>query len=164
MLAACVTGCGNMLLNVGPMASGSLRPSEMENLKAFRPWIETYGESIYGTEGGPYISGQWGGSCTKGNALYLHVFKWTDGMLKLPPLPRKVLACEELGGEEVVFEQNDAGLLLKLEQGKTRSLHSVVKLTLAAGPEVALIKVEGGKGKQQHGSLVNPMAAKQSEK
>ena len=29
MLAACVTGCGNMLLNIGPMASGTLRPEEL---------------------------------------------------------------------------------------------------------------------------------------
>ncbi len=160
MLAACVTGCGNMLLNVGPMSSGSLRPSELENLKAFKPWIETYGESIYGTEGGPYISGQWGGSCTKGNALYLHVFQWSDGTLQLPPLPRKVLRCEELGGEEVGFAQNDSELLLTLEQGKTRSLHSVVKLTLADGPKVALINVSGAALKKQHDTLVNPMAGK----
>jgi len=159
MLAACVTGCGNMLLNVGPMATGSLRPSELENLRKFKPWIETYGESICGTEGGPYISGQWGGSCTKGNALYLHVFQWQDGTLQLPPLPLKVLSCEELGGEEVGFEQGDSELRLTLKKGKTRSLHSVVKLTLADGPEVALIPVEGAAEKQQHGTLVNPMAA-----
>jgi alpha-L-fucosidase len=164
MLAACVTGCGNMLLNVGPMADGSLRPSELANLEDFKPWIETFGESLYGTEGGPYISGQWGGSCIKGNALYLHVFKWKDGMLKLPPLPRKVLGCEELGGEAVGFEQNDSELLIKLQKGKTRSLHSVVKLVLAEGPDMALINVEGATEKEQHGSLVNPMASKPSEK
>jgi alpha-L-fucosidase len=164
MLAACVTGCGNMLLNVGPMATGSLRPSELENLEAFKPWIETYGESIYGTEGGPYISGQWGGSCTKENSLYLHVFQWQVGTLKLPPLPRKVLRCEELGGENVGFTQSDSELRIKLEKGKIRSLHSVVKLTLADGPKVALIQVEGAAGNKQHGTLVNPMAATPSAK
>ncbi|MDF7827059.1 alpha-L-fucosidase, partial [Pontiellaceae bacterium B12227] len=114
MLAACVTGCGNMLLNVGPMADGALRPSELDNLRQFKPWIATYGESIYGTEGGPYISGQWGGSCTKGNVLYLHVFEWKNGELKLPLLSRKVLRCEELGGEAVTCNQSDSGLLIKL--------------------------------------------------
>ena len=141
------------------MGTGSLRPSELENLKKFKPWIQTYGESIYGTEGGPYISGQWGGSCTKGNTLYLHIFQWTDGTLQLPPLSRKVLSCEELGGEKIDFKQSDSELRLKLEKGKIRSLHSVVKLTLADGPELALIKVEGAAVNQQHGTLVNPMAA-----
>jgi alpha-L-fucosidase len=164
MLAACVTGCGNMLLNVGPMSDGALRPSELENLKAFKPWIETYGESIYGTEGGPYISGQWGGSCTKGNVLYLHVFQWQEGTLALPPFPRKVLRCEELGGEKVHFTQNGSELRLELEGGKTRRLHSVVKLTLADGPEAGLIEVETAAPIQQHGTLVNPMASKNERK
>lgn len=160
MLAACVTGCGNMLLNVGPMASGELRPEELENLKQFKPWIETYGESIYGTEGGPYISGQWGGSCTKDNVIYLHIFQWLENELMLPPLPRTILSCEELGGEPVRFKQNSDGVLLRIDSEKTRAVHSVVKLTLAAGPELDLIKVEGGASKKQHGTLVNPMAEK----
>ncbi|MDF7799850.1 alpha-L-fucosidase [Pontiellaceae bacterium B1224] len=160
MLSACVTGCGNMLLNVGPMSTGELRPEELENLKQFKPWIETYGESIYGTEGGPYISGQWGGSCTKDNVIYLHVFQWLNDELALPALPREVIRCEELGGEPVSFEQTERGLVLSLEGGKERTVHSVVKLTLADGPELALIKVEDGAPKKQHDTLVNPMAGK----
>jgi hypothetical protein len=39
------------------------------------------------------------------------------------------------------------------------SLHCVVKLTLAEGPQVALIQVEDAVKKQQSGTLVNPMAA-----
>jgi alpha-L-fucosidase len=160
MLAACVTGCGNMLLNVGPMSTGELRPEEMDNLKQFKPWIETYGESIYGTEGGPFISGQWGGSCTKDDVVYLHIFQWSEDELALPALPRKVISCEELGGESVAFEQTRDGLTLSIDGGKERSLHSVVKLTLEEGPEIALIEVEGGAPKNQHGTLVNPMAGK----
>jgi len=141
MLAACVTGCGNLLLNVGPMSSGELRPEEMENLKKFKPWMATYGESIYGTEGGPYISGQWGGSCTKGDILYLHVFQWDKGTLKLPALPRKVLQCEELGGESVACSQARNSLMLRITGGKKRNLHSVVKLTLEPGADIALIQI-----------------------
>ncbi|MBI9020025.1 MAG: alpha-L-fucosidase [Verrucomicrobia bacterium] len=158
MLAACVTGCGNMLLNVGPLGDGTLRPSELENLKKFKPWIETYGESIYGTEGGPYISGQWGGSCTKDNTLYLHIFDWGNGTLSLPVLPRTVLQSEELGGETVVVSQTDDALSLRIEGGKKRALHSVVKLQLAPGPDVALIPVDGRILNKQHKTLVNPMA------
>ncbi len=157
MLAACVTGCGNMLLNIGPMADGSIRPSELENLEKFEPWIATYGESIYGTEGGPYVSGQWGGSCMKGDTLYLHIFQWNDGALHLPSLPRRVLSAEELGGESVQFRQGRAGLVLTLEGGKQRALHSVVKLQLKPGAEIDLIPVEGWQPKEQHGGLVNPM-------
>ena len=77
------------------------------------------------------------------NALYLHIFQWSENSLNLPALPRKVLACEELGGEPVGFEQTAGGLVLNINGGKERILHSVVKLTLADGPEIALIEVEG---------------------
>lgn len=157
MLAACVTGCGNMLLNVGPMSTGALRPQELENLQKFKPWIETYGESIYGTEGGPYISGMWGGSCMKGNTLYLHVFEWTNNKLVLPALSRKVLHCEELGGEKVTFSQNRQSLTLELKKGKDRSLHSVIKLKLEDGPAIPLIEVNEKSNEKQHGTLEDPM-------
>jgi alpha-L-fucosidase len=157
MLAACVTGCGNMLLNVGPMSTGALRPGELENLQKFKPWIKTFGESVYGTEGGPYISGQWGGSCMKGNTLYLHVFEWTDGKLELPALPRKVLQCEELGGEKVTCSQRAGSMILKLDKGKKRGLHSVIKLKLEEGPAIPLIEVNQKANKKQHGALEDPM-------
>ena len=123
------------------MSTGALRPEELENLQKFKPWIETYGESIYGTDGGPYISGQWGGSCMKGNTLYLHVFEWTNNKLVLPAFARKVLHCEEPGGEKVIFSQNKQSLTLELKKGKARSLHSVVKLKLEDGPAIPLIEV-----------------------
>jgi len=168
MLAACVTGGGNMLLNIGPMPSGNVRPEELENLKSLEAWMETYGESIHGTRAGPYISGQWGGACHKGDVVYLHVFEWVDGQLSLPALQRKVLGCEALGGESVSFTQTADTLTLRLRESKIRSLrstvkqaerslHRVIKLTLEPGEPMALIPVEGHVAKKQHDSLVNPM-------
>lgn len=159
MLAACVTGCGNLLLNIGPMADGSIRPSELENLKQFKPWIQTYGESIYGTEGGPYISGQWGGSCSKDNYIYLHVFEWNDGKLKLPPLPRKIIEWEALGGELVELSQNANALYLKQIKRSEYKTHSVIKLTLKEGKVLPLIPVERHEEKKQHKALENPMTS-----
>ena len=94
---------------------------------------------------------------TDSNTLYLHVFEWTDGELVLPALPRGVTAYSELGGESITVEQTDDALKLKLNGGKQRDVHSVVKLQLEAGPEIALIPVEAGQPRKQHGSLVNPM-------
>ena len=168
MLAACVTGGGNLLLNIGPMPSGEVRAEELANLKALKPWMETYGESIYGTRAGPYVSGQWGGACTKDDVVYLHVFQCADDQLSLPTLPREVLHCEALGGESVSFTQDADALTITLEKPKARSLrhtmkirdrklHRVIKLTLAPGSDMALIAVEGHVAKKQHGTLVNPM-------
>jgi len=79
-------------------------------------------------------------------------------MLELPALPRKVLLCDELGGEDVSCLQTDEALTLRIRGGKKRSLHSMVRLTLAEGPEIALIKVDQEAPQKQHGSLVDPMA------
>ena len=161
MLAACVTGCGNLLMNVGPMANGCLRPEELANLQAFGPWMKIYGESIYGTQGGPYINGEWGGCTSKGNTLYLHIFKWNDGGLKLPALPRKMLSCRELGGESVSCIQTADLLVLKLDGDRTTELHSVVKIDLEAGEPIPLMPV--GRcltevlSRKQHSALENPM-------
>jgi alpha-L-fucosidase len=144
MLSACVSGCGNLLLNAGPMASGALRPEERGILEAFGPWIDVYGESIYGTCGGPYVGGQWGGATTKGHALYVHVFDWVEGALALPALPRKVLSWVELGGEMVTCTQSEERLVLRLEGSKTTDVHSVIKLTLEPGDPIPLIAVEEG--------------------
>lgn len=142
MLCACVTGDGNLLLNAGPMANGALRPEELGVLQAFGPWMDTFGESLYGTRGGPYINGQWGGATIRGNDMYLHIFDWEDGALRLPRLPRPVRACEELGSEAVTFHQDNDGLTLTLTEGKSRDTHSVVKLALGPGGTIPLIPVD----------------------
>ncbi|MHC4505958.1 MAG: alpha-L-fucosidase [Planctomycetota bacterium] len=164
MLAACVTGRGNFLLNAGPTPTGALRPEEQGILDAFGPWMETYGESIHGTRGGPYVNGEWGGAVMRGDDLYLHVFEWKDGALKLPALPREVLDCRELGGEGVTFRQDEKGLVLTLAGGKTRDTHSVVKLALAKGDEMPLIPVgatvEEAIGRTQVAALEDPMGGK----
>jgi alpha-L-fucosidase len=139
MLCACVTGCGNLLLNAGPTADGTLRPEELAILEAFGPWMDTFGESIYGTRGGPYENGDWGGATMRGNDLYLHVFGWRNGAIRLPPLPRTILRYGELGGEAVSLQQDDSAVTLRLVDGKSRDTHSVVKLVLADGDEIPLI-------------------------
>ncbi len=161
MLAACVTGCGNLLLNIGPMADGRIRPEELANLQRFQSWIRTYGESIYETEGGPYINGQWGGAALHGDTLYLHVFNWIEGRLVLPALPRKVLRSQELGGESVRVEQTAQRLILRLDGVKETDVHSVVRLDLEPGDAIPLIAVDGSLdealSKEQHVALENPM-------
>ena len=47
----------NFLLNVGPMPNGRIQPEFEERLQAMGRWLERYGESIYGTRGGPIAPG-----------------------------------------------------------------------------------------------------------
>ena len=76
MLVSCTTGGGNLLLNFGPRPDGTFAEGEAKVARAMGEWLKKYGEAIYGTRGGPYRNGTWGGSCHKGNKLYLHVYEW----------------------------------------------------------------------------------------
>jgi len=54
ILVRCVGGDGNLLLNVGPMPTGEIEPRQVARLKEIGAWLARYGESIYGTRGGPF--------------------------------------------------------------------------------------------------------------
>ncbi|HTO54688.1 MAG TPA: alpha-L-fucosidase [Myxococcota bacterium] len=49
MLVDIVSKNGNLLLNVGPMADGTIPAVQVELLRGLGRWLQTYGEAIYGT-------------------------------------------------------------------------------------------------------------------
>ncbi|TFG67228.1 MAG: alpha-L-fucosidase [Anaerolineales bacterium] len=78
---------GNYLLNVGPTAEGLIPEPSVERLMAMGAWLKVNGESIYGTQAGPWQGLDGYRSTRKAGKLYLHVLDWpADGKLHLPPL------------------------------------------------------------------------------
>ena len=131
MLVSCTTGGGNLLLNVGPRADGTLTDGEFQSVKAVGAWLEKYGDAIYGTRGGPYKNGRWGGSCHKGNKIFLHLYEHPEGgRLEFDPLPRKVLSARTLDGAPVDVTQSDEKLSLGITKEAQVSPVTVVELTI----------------------------------
>ena len=126
----CATGDGNLLLNVGPMRTGEIQPDQVNNLKRVGQWLAKYGDSIYGTRGGPFINGEWGGSTYRGDKVFLHVFKWTGESLSLAPLKEKVLSANVLTGGEVAVNQTASGLTLTLAAASHDPLDTIIELSL----------------------------------
>ena len=124
------------------MPTGEFQPQEIANLKGMGRWLRRFGESIYGTRGGPYRNGQWGGSCTKGSTLYLHVFSWAGDRLQLPPLKARVLRAHVLSGDSIEVEQSDAGLTLVLPEDERDPIDTVIKLELDSPVENEFIDGE----------------------
>ena len=135
-------GNGNLLFNVGPMPDGRIEPRQVERLREMGAWLKKYGESIYGTRGGPYKPGKWGGSTRTGNRIYVHVFKWDGDTLQLPPLAAKVVSARALTGGTVDFKQADAGLTLRVPAANHDGIDTLIALELdRPAMELAPVKV-----------------------
>ena len=130
MLIRCAGGDGNMLLNVGPMPTGEIAPEQANLLKEMGVWLAEYGESIYGTRGGPFKPGDYGVSTRKGNTIYLHICEWTDDVLTLPAIPLKVLRSRVLSGGQADVRQTAAGLQLSVPESDRQPIDTIVALEL----------------------------------
>jgi alpha-L-fucosidase len=58
MLADIVSKNGNLLLDVGPEADGTIPPVQMERLRALGTWLSQNGDSIYGTHPWTHAEGK----------------------------------------------------------------------------------------------------------
>jgi alpha-L-fucosidase len=140
ILARCVGGDGNLLLNVGPMPDGRIEPRQVEVLEGLGAWMRQNGESIYGTRGGPYKPGVFGSSTRKGNTIYVHALKWDGDTVTLPALPGKVIGGSLLAGGDVKVEQTPSALRLTVAPEHRAAGDTVVKLELA-GPAMDIAPI-----------------------
>jgi len=119
----------NFLLNVGPMPNGEIQPEFVERLHEMGAWMGKYGESIYGTRGGPIAPGVWGVTTQKGDRVYVHILDWSGPSLSLPSLGKKVTSAKMLeGGAAVEFREDGYGLELKLPASQGEEIDRVVVL------------------------------------
>ena len=116
ILVSTVTGGGNLLFNIGPMPDGRIEPRQADILREIGAWLRVHGSSIYGTRGGPFRNGTWGGSTHAGNRIYVHILQApVAGRLRLPSLPQRILkATRFVEGTPVVFSQSAEAITLDL--------------------------------------------------
>jgi alpha-L-fucosidase len=124
----------NLLLNIGPYPNGEIDPQFATRLHAVGEWLAQYGDSIYGTRGGPVPPGDWGVTTQKENKIYVHVLNWGSPLLALPPIAGKISSAKMLlGGESVDVTQTADGVILKLRPQGKDEVDRVVVLMLAKG-------------------------------
>ncbi len=89
-LAKCVSLNGNLLLNVGPDASGRIPEGSVEVLRQLAHWMRTGAESIH-CGGQSEFQAPYGLSYTQnGKIIYLHLFTPPMGDIILPELNGKI--------------------------------------------------------------------------
>lgn len=154
-LVRCACRDGNLALNTNPMPDGRIEPRQVDRFREIGAWLSQYGESIYGTRGGPFVApanvrgtagGAWdGGSTHRGNTIYLHVLRWPGEVLSLPPLPRRIVRATALTGGEVALEQTTNGLAIRLAAAQQHAFDTILKLELD-GPakEIPILRAASG--------------------
>ena len=129
-LVCCAGGDGNLLFNVGPMPTGQIETRQVERLKEMGAWMKKYGETIYGTRGGPYMPTKQMASTRKGNTIYVHVLAWSGDSLKLAPIPAKVVKSLAVTGGEAKVEQTDSGIEISLPKANHQTIDTIIALEL----------------------------------
>jgi alpha-L-fucosidase len=147
-LVCCAIGDGNLLLNVGPRPDGLIEESHAARLREMGEFLKKYGESIYGTRGGPFIAPDekkrpanaegfalpagnwWGGSTYQGDAIYLHILRWPAETIALPAIPRRIVRHSVLTGGSAAVKQSEAGIEVRVAAAQRHAVDTIVKLQL----------------------------------
>jgi len=165
VLVTCAGRNGNLALNTGPMPDGRIEPRQVERFREIGRWLKRYGESIYGTRGGPF----WGINCVstrKDDTIYLHVLKWYGEVVALPAIDKKIVSSSVLTGGTATVKQTDEGIEISVPREHRRELDTIIVLELN-GPAVELPPAQilsgpltfGKKVSASHLYDVNPQAA-----
>ena len=146
ILVTCAGRGGNLALNTNPMPDGRIEPRQAGRFQEIGRWLSEYGESIYGTRGGPYVMSAWGtrfghtnrsstsarrpwGVTTwKGTRLYVHVLNWDRDSIELPSIERTLESYRSLTGPVATVVQTDEGLTISVPPEYRDPLDTIVEL------------------------------------
>jgi alpha-L-fucosidase len=121
----------NLLMNIGPYPNGEIDPQFVTRLHAVGEWLAKYGDSIYGTRGGPIPPGDWGVTTHKDNKIYVHVLNWGSPLLALGPVSGKISSAQLLAdGAKADVTQTADGVIVKLPAPRKDEVDRVVVLTV----------------------------------
>jgi len=106
---------GNLLLNIGPRADGTI-PEVMQNcLLRVGEWLRVNGEAIYGTRPWEHYKDGDVRFTRKGDTLYAIALEWPEEDLRLTSLAGTAVSKVEMLGlnEAVVWKQDDRGVVIQ---------------------------------------------------
>ncbi|MFA7345276.1 MAG: alpha-L-fucosidase [Terrimicrobiaceae bacterium] len=113
MLVETASKAGNLLLNIGPKADGSVPEASARILRETGGWMRRNGHCIRGSSRSPFTWANWGKATTGDNRVYLHVWNATGPELCWAELKNRVKSVRLSGGGEVSFRQSGDRLVLR---------------------------------------------------
>ena len=136
ILAKTAGGGGNLLLNISPMPDGRFEQRQIATLRKIGRWLERFGESIYGTRGGPYRAAAALASTCRENRIYLHVLDPEARLVRIRAIPgRTVRRASMLGGPDISARTDAATIELTLPDSPPDREDAVIVLDLDGSAE-----------------------------
>lgn len=112
-LLECSAGGGNYLLNIGPLADGSVPAPSLKVLQEMGSWIGANRESVFDTDVCQISDPIYASYTQKNNTLYMHIHYWPGSYVAMAGLTTSVVSVRYLAsGKAVRFEQKDLRLRL----------------------------------------------------
>lgn len=137
-LVICASKGGNYLLNIGPDEEGEVPEKSAEILRAVGQWIQTYGDSVYGTGVSCYTklpSGMY--ATTKEGKVYLHMTSFSKKEeVVLPGLKNEIQEIRQMGTENTLdYELINGKICIDLSGVTEESYDTVIEITVDGFPE-----------------------------
>jgi alpha-L-fucosidase len=163
-LISILSGDGNIVINLAPGPDGKPVAAEAKMFREIGAWVHAHAAGLYGTRGGPYMPGLWGGATRNDslNKIYLHIpYIPLDTVFVLPPLQRNIVSAKRLGaGDAISFVQNAQSVVLSMPLAGRDSLAETVELTLDGPGKTLVAQAVDGTGFSLgiHGGIITGSA------
>ena len=133
MLSDTASKGGNLLLNVGPMASGAIPPESIDRLAGLARWMDRHGDAIHGTVASPFANAPFKATrSAAGDRINVFLPDWpTSRELLLPGLETVPSRVTMMGGSalEVLPARGvEAGVVVTLPAKASDPVSSVLRL------------------------------------
>lgn len=133
----------NYLLNVGPMADGSIPPESVRRLEEMGEWTRTNGEAVYKTGPGPWFQEMDGIRITTGgNTMYITLLDERMDTIAICNLKNEIVKITDIQGRNTIpfkYEKTDEPdiTVLRIVPPKEwrDKMFPVLKITLEGEPE-----------------------------
>lgn len=138
MLTTIAHNNGNLLLNVGPMADGTIQSKAVDTLSTVGEWLAKNGEAVYDAQPYPFNYFDREISTAQGSTIYIRLTdEWRGRERKICGIGNRVKRISILAtGEEFEFTQNNDRIVLSgLPPKQTDELPRMLKLELDGLPQ-----------------------------
>lgn len=138
----------NLLLNVGPDASGAIPQPELDVLERVAQWMQLYADAIHGTKPSAFEADfSFGWSAQKGNDLFLYL-KEPMQQLRLYGVGAVVHSAAGMDNQPILFQQEGEVLTLNLRGIRFDDCVTVLRLGMENEWKT------DGKLRQQEGNII----------